>query len=375
MLNDIENGPRYPYLQNGGMTSPRTHVWIDEPGLTLRLKPLDFEGDVKASDEYSPISSWGVGCFQYAGDVTQSIVDLPPGRYRVLLHDLNYGWDLERRGTIVIGQGQQTIHVKRSFSGQQLLPVAGGASFRWAGLTYQIKNAAQMNAVNQMLAKIADQQTVVAQAGMTFQEVDFTGHPLGEQLNQLQPGPDRQLSYAPRAMRVEIPADLNIERVEISAFPMGLISWSRSSPREFHLPFGALTYEVVYKKGFSWPGSGSRLDFVPESLPKQTLTVGKPTKTDMRRMVEAYHNEAGQNGAYLGWFEDQPVSLGKQGVKPAERLLLAWLDGQPDVPETELLQIGGVETWEKLWENGQSGQPEKLMTFVLQPGSTPALGG
>ncbi len=37
-------------------------------------------------------------------------------------------------------------------------------------------------------------------------EVDFTGHPLAEQLTQPQPGPERKLKYAPRLMKLEIPA-------------------------------------------------------------------------------------------------------------------------------------------------------------------------
>jgi hypothetical protein len=140
---------------------------------------------------------------------------------------------------------------------------------------------------------------------------------------------------------------------------------------EFHLPPGPLTYEIFYKSGFAWPGNGSQYKLVPESLPNQTLVAQGLTKAAMRRIIDANRKESGQYGSYLGWFEEKSISLPKHAVKAAERLMLAWLDGQPEVPEAELLQIGGVETWEMLWANGQSGQPEKLMTIVLQPGSAP----
>ena len=371
VISEIEKWPRYPYMQNSFMTSPRTHVWIDEPGLMIRLKPLDFDGAENLSVEYVPDQSWGVCLFHYSGDLGKSPMDIPPGRYRVLVQDLDYGWDLDRRGTLVIGQGQQTIHLKRSFVGQHTTPVPKGANFRWAGKTYRMKNAAEMNAVNQMLAAIAGGETEASRFGVNFADVDFTGHPLAEQLTQPQPGPERKLKSAPRSMKLEIPAGLNIWRVEISTSDLSHISWTQSSPMEFHLPPGPLTYEIFYKSGFAWPGNGSQYKLVPESLPNQTLVAQGLTKAAMRRIIDANRKESGQYGSYLGWFEEKSISLPKHAVKAAERLMLAWLDGQPEVPEAELLQIGGVETWEMLWANGQSGQPEKLMTIVLQPGSAP----
>ncbi len=63
VISDVDNWPRYPYMQNSFMTIPRTHVWIDEPGLLIRLKPLDFDGEEDLSSSMSQASRGAYPCF------------------------------------------------------------------------------------------------------------------------------------------------------------------------------------------------------------------------------------------------------------------------------------------------------------------------
>jgi len=158
---DVENWPRYPY-QIGTGVELKTQVWIDEPGLVIRLKPLDFEGKENGYEEYVASREWGIGYFKRIGVPFGQAGNLSPGRYRVLVQDLDYGWELDRRGTIVIGQGQQTIHVKRSFVGQQMIPNDYPVNFGWAGQSYQLTTAGQVSAMNRCVSLLSGEspQTV-----------------------------------------------------------------------------------------------------------------------------------------------------------------------------------------------------------------------
>ena len=76
----------------------------------------------------------------------------------------------------------------------------------------------------------------------------------------------------------------------------------------------------------------------------------------------------------LLWFRRLETYISPQAVPAARRLILAWLDGQPDVPEADLLETvresyGEAATWENLWRFGAADH--HLMTAILEPGSTP----
>ncbi|MFO0940835.1 MAG: protein kinase [Pirellulales bacterium] len=370
VLTDPTTMPRYPYIDNRYQTI-LTHAWVDQPGLVIRLKPLTFEGQENSDVEYIANCAWGVGYFQHTGDGMQQPVELQAGRYRVLVQDLDYGWELDRRGTITLGRGQQTIQVKRSFAGQQMTPTPEGANFRWAGKTYRLKNASEMNAVNEILAAMSSEQTEASRYGVVYGRVDWSVHALKEQFvsTESDSSSKTQLCYQPPMMKLDIPTGLNIKHIDIVA-EQGAMYWNRSVPEGFHVPGGQLHYEVIYQDGFSWTGDTRKvLDL--QSLSNQTLIVGPLTRTRMRDFVLSGQRTAGDNGMGFYWFDKDAIYLDKHAVKAAERLILAWLDGEPDVSEAELLRLGKVDSWEKLWSNGQSSLPRSNMTFALIPGKEP----
>lgn len=369
VLTDTENWPRYPYAAGPGAENG-THVWIDQPGLVVRLKPIDFEGREKLFEEYIASCDWGSGYLKTVGDPRANAASLAPGRYRVLVQDLDYGWELDRRGTIVIGQGMQTIHVKRSFVGQQMVPKEYPVNFRWAGKSYPLTTVGQVVGVNDLVADLSGEspQTIPGEP-ISFEDTYSFGNPLAEQIQENLPA-KKSLKYTPRTMKLEIPAGLHVQSVTFIS-DRGHLTWDRSVPEGFSVPSGPLKTYVTYKPGFAWGGDnpGKLVDL--DALPNQTLVVGGFTKAVMREAVIANQAESGKYGSYLGWFEDEPISLHKLKVRAAERLVLAWLDGQPDVPEAELLELGQVDSWDKLWENGEAASPEGMMPHILQPGTTP----
>ena len=70
------------------------------------------------------------------------------------MQDLDYGWPVDRRGSVTIGNGPLYVHVKRSFQGHQL-PSSGAdrfpLEFRWAGKTYFIHTPDEVRIVNELL--------------------------------------------------------------------------------------------------------------------------------------------------------------------------------------------------------------------------------
>jgi hypothetical protein len=369
ILTDVENWPRSQYRTGTGVEL-KTQVWPEQPGLIIRLKPLDFEGKEDSDEEYVASCDWGSGFFKYSGDAVGDAIgfvpELSPGRYRVLVQDLDYGWELDRRGTIVIGQNKQTIHVKRSFAGQQLNPVPEGANFRWAGKTFVMSNTEQVDVVNRMLQQLSGQGPV---SGVAFDAQKlFHDHPLIEQLSSTGTSGSWQLKYSSRMMKLEIPTGLNVESVIISS-DRGQLAWHRSVPNGFAIPAGELSYDVIYNPGFGWPGVNDAKQFEPDALPNQTLVVGGLTKSAMREKLIANQSESGKYRSSLRWFRQTSTSLDKHAIRAAERLVLAWLDGQPDVAESELLQLGMSESWEKLWFNGRP--EDEHMLQVIEPGRTP----
>ncbi len=83
-------------------------VWIDEPGLLIRMKRIGFDssdGDVPNYEYYSK-HTWGTGRLWRPISLANNPQHFPSGRYEVLVKDLDYGWQLDRRGTITIGNSQ-----------------------------------------------------------------------------------------------------------------------------------------------------------------------------------------------------------------------------------------------------------------------------
>ncbi len=365
VLTDPQTMPIYPYIVGSTDAGElKTQVWIDEPGLIVRLKPLDFEGQEKTVVELVSNPAWGVGWFT-SREGNSPWMEIPPGRYRVLVQDPDYGWSLDRRGTIVIGRGKQTIHVKRSFAGQQMAPAEYPVPFRWAGKSYQLTTADQVSTVNRYLAQLAG-ETFKPILGASAKEM-FVTHPLSEQLAMVTPPGEWTLKYSRPLLKLELPDDPVQESITFD-HPQGVISWRRSVPEGFHIPQGDLKYDVSYKPGFGWPGEDSRsLDI--SQLTDQRLVISRLTKAMVREAVNREYDYSQVQLSSMNWFREQSTTLPTTAVPAAKRLILAWLDGQPDVPESELLTLGKAESFELLWKVGVPA--DQLMPAFLVPGSTP----
>ncbi|RLS52425.1 MAG: serine/threonine protein kinase [Planctomycetota bacterium] len=363
VLTDPATMPRHLYVVQPSSENV-TQVWVDEPGLIVRLKPLDFEGKESSEEEYVASCAWGLGNFQSVDAPHASTANLPVGRYRVLVQDLDYGWELDRRGNIVIGRGTQTIHVKRSFVGQQLKPEHQSVNFRWAGKSYQFTMPEQIAKVNTMLASLAG-EAPYSELGVQYKDYDFTVDPLGEQL-ALGTG---ALQHERRRMKLQFAEGAIPKSVSVS-HSSGTMTWSRPVPEGFTVPEGALRFSVLYQPGFWWPGDDTHpLDLA--SLPDQTLVVGRLTKAIMREAITRTEDWSQVQGLNIYWFREHSTRIRSSAAPAAKRLIQAWLDGQPDVPETELLALGKAENWAVLWQ--YYAETNNLMTDIVEPGNEPGM--
>ena len=166
-----------PLLRTTHNTITDTGAYL--PGCHQRRSALDLlkappdDGLEEEQLEYSSNVTWGEGRFIRPKD-NADVTDIPAGRYQVLVQDLDYGWPLDRRGTITIGNEQTVVHVKRSFQTHRLQ--SSGAyrfpmSFRWAGKSYQIDTPDDVQIVNGLLAATAEKQNYVTPES-------FRTHPL-----------------------------------------------------------------------------------------------------------------------------------------------------------------------------------------------------
>lgn len=238
VLTDPETMPTPAILHHAVGFQPNVQVWIDEPGLLIRLKQLDFEGAEKSGPEFRSSQAWGVDAFEDANGV---VSDLQPGRYRVLVQDLEYGWELDRRGTIAIGQGKQMIHVRRSFAGQEIIPKEYPINLRWAGKSYQLTTAGQVAGVNHFFSILSGEspQTFPGASCDSLIWGIPTSEPTSEPLKMSHLRTTWHLKYRPRKMKLEIPTGLNVQSVAIMS-DRGEVKWDRSVTDEFHIPSGPL---------------------------------------------------------------------------------------------------------------------------------------
>jgi len=84
----------------------------------------------------------------------------------------------------------------------------------------------------------------------------------------------------------------------------------------------------------------------------------------MRTAVVGYQQEFDHVGLSMNWFSDTYLTVDGHAVPVAKRLILAWLDGQPDVPGAELLQLGGATSMEELWKRPPPFQSPKPVAYI-----------
>jgi serine/threonine protein kinase len=377
-------------------------VWIDEPGLLVRLKRFDFEGTEKNGEEFYTKATWGTGTFLRSKDdeqlgvnpIQQVGVELLPGRYSVLVQDLDYGWPLDRRGTITLGSGPQYIHVKRSFDshwlrsdGDTQFPVP----FRWAGKTYQIQTPQEVQFVNTLLlllskgdgsegtAKDTDTQSMIA----GFSDQHFVAEAIEI---------DAQSGSA-RLKRERTLAQIDIQSANVLAgfmSPLGRLEWKgpHKSPQGVFVPRQELRMfvkdELIGWDTLAWYDNQP----IATDDPLATPLVARRDRAFIKKFAETEPPKSPVVNLWFQWFGTNP-DLPRKSAPAIRRLISAWADGQPDVPEAELLQLGGATTLEELFIRPTSGNAAPAVTgdkvepkteesnteFVppafLVPGSTP----
>ncbi|MFO1001734.1 MAG: serine/threonine-protein kinase [Planctomycetaceae bacterium] len=244
VLTDLSKMPEYSG-EIVGFSEPRVRVWIDEPGLIISLRRLDF--DVSESSEliFDSRNPWGVDSFREAR--TGKPAEVPPGRYGVLVQDLDYGWSVDQRGTIQIGNGVQTVHVRRRFHELTADGNSFPLPFRWAAKSYQINNADQLAAINGYLALLSGKTDTAT----VDPKLVFDGHPLFDQVATRELRGGWALLYLPPRVSLKLEGS-NTEVQFRHSF--GTIRWSHSVPEGFKVPGAEMTGQISYRK-FRWPNA------------------------------------------------------------------------------------------------------------------------
>ena len=285
----------------------------------------------------------------------------PAGRYRVLVQDLDYGWQLDRRGMITIGNGPMYVHVKRSFQAHQKLSSGSDQfplTFRWAGKTYQIVTPEEVGMVNLLLTTL-DPQTKAT----VFVPDSFRTHPLFLEAVQIDPqGGGHSLKRERSVMKIDIRSPGMKAGYKTA---VGQIEWSGQAVFEAFVPRQAVQGVL---------SDDSLGLFEDISIPAVELEAGawvvRRDLNSIKRCAEGLKATEGPDSVVrMIWFGEW-ADVANYSVPAARRLVMAIAEGQPDVPEAELLELGHVATLDELWAVADQKPDETLKTIVI-PGSTP----
>jgi serine/threonine protein kinase len=348
--------------------SARDEVWIDEPGLIIRMRRESFEGLEEEQLEYCSNVTWGEGRFLRPKDNVE-VTDIPAGRYQVLVQDLDYGWPLDRRGTITIGNELTVVHVKRSFQAHKLQ--SSGAdrfpmSFRWAGRSYQIDTPDDVQIVNRLLAATAEKQNYITPDS-------FRSHLLFVEAVDVEiNGGGHSLRHHRTLAKIDVQSSYMLAGFRS---PLGVLAWNQKcvSPGAVFVPTQGLEMFVTDKL-VGWGINGWN-DYRPIAM-DESLAMPLVVRRDhgfIRRLSDAPPENSSINGgtAYqFRWF-DNAILIKPKSVPVVQRLVAAWADRQPDVPESELLQLGEASSWEELWTEGPEGSGAFSRPEFLVAGNAP----
>ncbi len=344
-------------------------VWIDEPGLLIRMKRMGFEGSEGADLEYYSNVAWGTGPFMATNERGEYPHDFPAGRYQVLVQDLDYGWPLDRRGKITIGNGPLCVHVKRSFLAHQL-PSSGTdkfpLSFRWAGKTYQITTPDEVQVVNALLAATTDHTT---EKPSYVTPETFRSHSLFLEAVHVDPQGGGHSLKRERTL-----AQFDIQSADMTAgfmSPLGRIAWKgarRSSEGVFVPRFELRRFvkdELIGWNSPNWYDNQS----IDKDDPLTTPQIARRDRALIKKFAETEPAESPAVNVFFYWFgaeDDLPLKSSPAIVG----LITAWADGQPDVPEAELLQLGGATSMDELWKRPAPFTPPPVSYIDLSAGKT-----
>jgi len=335
-------------------------VWIDEPGLLIRMKRMGFEGSEESEIEYFSKVAWGTGPFMGTNELGDDPYHFPAGRYQVLVQDLDYGWPLDRRGSVTIGNGPLYVHVKRSFQGHQL-PSSGAdrlLAFRWAGKTYFIHTPDEVRIVNELLKATTESSAYTV-------ATSFRYHQLFREAVQV----DAQ-SGGHSLRRERTLAQVDVQSPDMRAgfmSPRGRIEWSHlSRTRASHFVPRQELRILVKDELIGWDSPGW-YDNQPIALddPLTRPLVARRDRPRIRKFAGTNPAESPTINAWFYWFGTSS-DVPRKSVPSIARLITAWADGQPDVPEDELLQLGGATSMEELWKRPaplKSPQPVAYIEF------------
>lgn len=357
-------------------------VWIDEPGLLIRMKRIGFDssdGDVPNYEYYSK-HAWGTGPFMATNQLGEHPHHFPSGRYEVLVQDLDYGWPLDRRGTITIGNSPTYVHVKRTFDAQQL-PSSGGTqfpvTFRWAGKSYQIGTPEEVSVVNGLLMATKSMRPAL----YTVPE-SFHSHPLFAEAVRTDSEGRHSLNHLRPLARIEIQSP-SMQAGFVSS--LGRMGWTTENaptqavfaPRQELKGF--VTDELLGWNSMTW----TREIAIPNVEPSADILLSnvRRDRALIRKFAESEGPDGGGSTFLFHWFSTDTYELNRSSFPAIQRLIIAWSDDQPDVPESELMQLGEASSFEQLWVKRKSPgnllapeaneKPQFVPAAFLIPGSTP----
>ena len=112
---------------------------------------------------------------------------------------------------------------------------------------------------------------------------------------------------------------------------------------------------------------GENVSISADELEAGTWVVRRDLNS-IRRCAESLKSYGGPR-ILLEWF-GTAVYVDDSRIPAARRLVMAIAEGKPDVPETELLELGQVATLDELCAVPNE-KPEETLKALLVPGSTP----
>jgi hypothetical protein len=108
------------------------------------------------------------------------------------------------------------------------------------------------------------------------------------------------------------------------------------------------------------------------SIPADELEAGtwvvRRDLNSIRRCAESLKSFGGPH-VLMEWF-GAAAYVGDSRIPAARRLVMAIAEGKPDVPETELLELGKAATLDELCAV-QNQKPEQTLKALIIPGNTP----
>jgi len=251
------------------------------------------------------------------------------------VQDLDYGWPVDRRGSVTIGNGPLYVHVKRSFQGHQL-PSSGAdrfpLEFRWAGKTYFIHTPDEVRIVTELLKATTESSAYTV-------ATSFRNHQLFREAVQVdaQSG-EHSLRRERTLAQVEV---LSPDMRAGFMSPLGRIEWSHLyKSRASHFVPRQNLRVFVKDELMGWDSPGWYYDHeLTANDPLAVPLVARRDRTRIKKFAETYPAESPTINAWFYWFGTSS-DVPRKSLPSIVRLITAWADGQPDVPGAELLQLG-----------------------------------